>query len=880
MKQQFARLLLAVVGLFTFCPLVYAQTRWKPATMCMQSRWVKDVNPALPLNEYPRPQLERKEWINLNGLWDYAIGNEFDNAPSNFEGEILVPYPLESRLSGVKEPLRPEQRLWYRRGFLKPSISPGEKVLLHFGAVDYQCWVYVNGKLMGTHEGGYTAFSLDITDALQAGNNELMVKVYDPSDKGVGPHGKQVLNPRNIYYTPSSGIWQTVWIEIVPATYIHELSITPDVDHSMVKIVVRSDASKLVTIKLNGSITSGKSNQEISIPIKNPRLWSPENPYLYEFSVTMGNDIVKSYFGMRKISVQKDEKGIDRIFLNNKPYFNLGTLDQGFWPDGLYTAPTDEALAFDIKAIKAMGFNTIRKHIKIEPARWYYYADKIGIMVWQDMVNPNQGLPQGAKAAFEHQAKETLEQLRSYPCITTWVLFNEKWGQYDQQRLTNWIKKMDPTRLVNGHSGEYLYVNGMLRSPSVNAYVSADMTDVHSYPNPMDSEHQPGKARVLGEFGGIGVPVSGHQWDDLKGWGYIQVQPKDLERKYSAMVDTLTQLKSRGLSGSIYTQPFDVEGEENGLMTYDREIIKIPLNKLRKIHGQLANLNTPGFKLDSQFTLAKNIDATDTDDRYKELLQEFEHGKRDSAFLRRLTLMALRLKDQSNATKVGNIFISGMKDPLSKGNLQFIYQITRTSSDAGFQIFCKQATKANAMLGTGYAETKVGTILDIEEIEPKIKSGEPDFENIRKTVIAKYGHLSDEYVCGKAMVYYWSRVRKESVQLSAVDSFAKYYTAYFKTALATPGYHINNITWQVFLHVNDPRAINFAVKVMAYAMEHWYQYDPTSWDTYANLLYKSGQTEKAIFWEKQAIRATKGTNKAMVECLNKMQQNLPTWPIK
>ncbi|MFN3665574.1 MAG: glycoside hydrolase family 2 protein, partial [Sediminibacterium sp.] len=512
-----------LLSLLPFC--VTAQNYQQP-TIPIATRWAKQVSPTNALNEYPRPQLTRNNlpngqasWTNLNGLWDYSITDEKTTA-SDYAGKILVPYPIESSLSGVKKPLKPTDRLWYKRTF-ETATKTGEKTILHFGAVDYQCWVYLNGKAIGSHEGGYTAFSFDITPYIRSGENELVVKVYDPSDAGIGPRGKQVLNPANIYYTSSSGIWQTVWLESVPEKYITQITITPNIDKSSVAIKVGAATDEPITITLDGKTTTGNANQLINIPIKKARLWSPADPFLYDLDIKMGNDQVKSYFGMRKVSVQKDVQGHERIFLNNQPYFNLGVLDQGFWPDGLHTAPTDEALRFDIEAIKAMGFNTIRKHIKIEPARWYYHADKIGMLVWQDFVQPNPRLPQGAKEIFEKEGAEMMAQLYNHPSITTWVLFNEKWGAYDQQRLTEWVKKTDPTRLVNGHSGEILYVNEKLRSPSPNAYVSADITDVHSYPDPMNSLAMPGKARVLGEFGGIGVFIPGHQWNTNSAWGYI-----------------------------------------------------------------------------------------------------------------------------------------------------------------------------------------------------------------------------------------------------------------------------------------------------------------------------------------------------------------------
>lgn len=617
MRQlKMLRFFIVLVFLFDVLRGGFAQTqnRWQMQPLHMPTRWAKKVSPSNTHMEYPRPQMARANWQNLNGLWQYAITKkDLKSIPDRFDGNILVPYPIESALSGVKRSLTPDENLWYRTSFVKPNLQAEERLLLHFGAVDWQSTVFVNGNRVGQHTGGYNAFSFDITDFLKKGDNVLQVKVFDPTDQGFGPHGKQVLKPTNIYYTPSSGIWQTVWLERVPKNYISRLRTTPDIDKGLLQVNVQlsreSDPFIVELTALEGgkviSLARGKAGENIEVPMKNARLWSPDDPFLYDLSVKLIKDNktvdeVTSYFGMRKVSIQKDRDGFDRIFLNNQYTYNLGTLDQGFWPDGLYTAPTDEALAFDIKAIKLMGFNTIRKHIKVEPARWYYHADRSGILVWQDFVNPNQALPPGAKEEFEKEVKETMDQLHNFPCITTWVVFNERWGAFDQLRLTEWIKKYDPSRLVNGHSGELLYVNDRLRAPSDKPYVGSDMTDVHSYPGPMNALMLDRKARVLGEFGGVGVSVPYHQWDDLQGWGYVQVTPLELKDKYETMTMRLKELEREGLSASIYTQPFDVEGEENGLFTYDREVIKMPLNEIRKINSVLVK-QTAGFDPDKGF---------------------------------------------------------------------------------------------------------------------------------------------------------------------------------------------------------------------------------------------------------------------------------------
>jgi len=720
--------LITTVIIIAECNTSFAQA-WSLKTIPIESRWAKEVSPTNALKEYPRPQLERKNWQNLNGLWNYVITAKDAGQPSKYGGQILVPYPIESALSGVKKTVQPNQNLWYKRSF-NVAVKEGERSLLHFGAVDWQATVFVNGKEVGSHQGGYTAFTIDVTNALKAGANELTVKVYDPTDQGIGPHGKQVLNPQNIYYTPTSGIWQTVWLETVPENYISFLTITPDIDKGVVNVAVNSATKSPVQLTVEGKTIKGSSNEIIAVPVKNAKLWSPAHPYLYDLAVKMGTDEVRSYFGMRKISVAKDDKGIDRIMLNNKPYYNLGTLDQGFWPDGLYTAPTDEALAFDIKAIKAMGFNTIRKHIKVEPARWYYHADKLGMLVWQDFVNPNQGLPEGSKPEFERESTEELAQLHNYPCITTWVLFNEKWGQYDQQRLTEWVKKTDPSRIVNGHTGEILYVNEQLRSPSPNAYVSADMTDVHSYPDPMISIKQDSKAQVCGEFGGIGVFIPDHQWLTGSAWGYIQEKPAGLMAKYKIMNQHLKLLEAEGLSGSIYTQPFDVEGEQNGLMTYDREVIKIPFEQLRQIHQML----NPDMGTIPQVSAA-DADLTEPGLKYSAMLQQYIGGNREPGFLKKLAMMAMQAGDKPGAQLVGTAYIANLKIPLSDEDIASVSQFTKSTRDPGFKLMNENPEQFKKAFGERQFTVAMMNMIYKGEMEPLINgSDNPDWTAIEAKV--------------------------------------------------------------------------------------------------------------------------------------------------
>lgn len=655
-----------------------------------------------------------------------------------------MPFPIESALSGVKKALQPDQLLWYKKTIAKPT---GEKTLLHFGAVDFQATVFVNGKEVGSHSGGYEAFTLDITNALKAGDNELVVKVYDPTDEGVGPHGKQVLHPFSIYYTPTSGIWQTVWLESVPKSYIEGLVMTPDIDKGVLQVKVNAPAGNTVeVVAMEGdkvvSKVKGQAGAMLSLPVKDAKLWSPESPFLYDLSVKLVKggkalDEVKSYFGMRKISIAKDNKGMDRIFLNNQPYFNLGTLDQGFWPDGLYTAPTDDALKFDIEAIKAMGFNTIRKHIKVEPARWYYHADKLGMLVWQDFVNPNQGLPEGAKPEFEKESKEILEQLHNSPSIVTWVLFNEQWGSYDQERLTKWVKQADPSRIVNGHTGEYIFIRESESKSGQNDWVASDMTDVHSYPNPMNSPAQAGKARVVGEFGGIGVFIPDHQWNPMNAWGYIQEKPAALQSKFAIMVQHLRLLEEEGLSASIYTQPFDVEGEQNGLMTYDREVVKIPFEALRKIHAPL----NPGMGSIPQ-VVAKNADLTEPAEVYSQMLEEYINGKRDKDFLLKLAMTANQVGDAPGAGLAGGDYMKTLKAPLSEEDVRIVGQFAKSSKDAGFDFMMKYPEEFKRVLGDRQYQVNMMNMLYKGTMDPMLKAHK-SWDEI-EVEMKKYGAPGEE----------------------------------------------------------------------------------------------------------------------------------------
>jgi hypothetical protein len=576
---------------------------WKPAAGPLKTRWAADVSPDKPLDEYPRPQMVREKWQNLNGLWDYAIATKDDARPEKFEGQILVPFPLESALSGVMRRIDEWQRLWYRRAFT-PQRASGERVLLHFGAVDWETTAWVNGKEVGQHRGGYDPFTFDITDALRGeAEQELVVAVGDPSDRGPQPRGKQVSKPGGIYYTPTTGIWQTVWLESVPTAHIESLKIVPDLDKSQVRVTVdcSKDATDKVTVKITcasagderakaAASASGKPGEELVIDVKDARRWSPEKPWLYDISVTLGDgerpaDQVTSYFGLRKVGLGQDKNGVTRILFNNEPLFMFGPLDQGFWPDGLYTAPTDEALRYDIEITRQMGFNMCRKHVKVEPARWYYWCDKLGLIVWQDMpsgdasVAPGKGEIERSEASAEiyrHELRAMIDALQNAPSIVMWVVFNEGWGQFDTVRNTEWTKQYDPTRLANCASGW-------------NDFPAGDVHDVHNYPAPLSPEPEPTRAAVLGEYGGLGLPLKGHTWLGEKNWGYRTYGDKpELAEAYFGLVFGLRQLIAEpGLSAAVYTQTTDVETEVNGLLTYDREVLKIPVERLAEAHRQL-----------------------------------------------------------------------------------------------------------------------------------------------------------------------------------------------------------------------------------------------------------------------------------------------------
>ena len=591
-----------------------AHAEWEPADSPLMTRWAKDVSPDKVHPEYPRPQMVRDDWQSLNGLWDFAILPRNVEKPKEFDGQILVPFPVESALSGVGKQVGPDNRLWYSRKFKLSEPKKDARWLLHFGAVDWETTAWVNGKQVGQHRGGYDPFTFDISNAIESNSgsseHELVIAVYDPSDAGTQPRGKQVRKPHGIWYTPTTGIWQTVWLEAVPTpAYIKSLKIVPDIDQQLVritaecegkldglrvKLVVRDGDRELPIGDRNGTAQDGNPGEPIDVKIADPKLWSPDKPFLYDIEVSLTDDRrqarqtavdqVDSYFGMRKIALGKDEQGVVRLMLNNKPLFQYGLLDQGFWPDGLYTAPTDEALRYDIEITKQLGFNMARKHVKVEPARWYYHCDRLGLLVWQDMPSGDRSI--GPKSQDLQRTKESAEQYEleltrmidafgNYPSIVMWVPFNEGWGQFDTQRIAELVKAKDPTRLVNSASGWTDRGVG-------------DVYDVHVYPGPGMPPVEENRAAVLGEFGGLGLPIEGHTWQDRDNWGYRSFKTREaLNAAYLNLMTALRPLIGKGLAAAVYTQTTDVEIEVNGLLTYDRAVLKLNEKQILDAHRRL-----------------------------------------------------------------------------------------------------------------------------------------------------------------------------------------------------------------------------------------------------------------------------------------------------
>ena len=639
MKLKPITLFIAAVLLVSM-PLIAAEN-WKPANPKLLTEWGEQVTPENAWTEYPRPQFVRARWLNLNGLWDYAIAPKTAGQPAKFDGKILVPFAVESALSGVGKSFTPSDRLWYRRTVTLPKDWADQRVLLHFGAVDYECVLWINGGLVGSHRGGFDAFSFDITEFLRAGENELVLAVTDPTDTGEQPRGKQQLDPKGIWYTPVSGIWQTVWLEPVPKeNHLAELRFTPEVGGKRLRITPllntateRDDLAVHITALARGKIAGAtvvRVNREGILDLADVQLWSPESPFLYDLTAELVRvktpvanrtqpknraklpafgeqeraayakleaigeplDRVKSYFGMRKLSLGAGPKAQQpHLRLNDQPIFQHGPLDQGWWPDGLLTPPADAAMIWEIKWLKSAGFNMLRKHIKVEPARYYYHCDRLGILVWQDMPSgfnhalrnyrEDEGEPvrlSRSREQHELELRRMIDNLHNHPSIVLWVVHNEGWGQYESTALARWVKSIDPSRWVDG-------VTGWLDQNSSDAY------DIHTYHDvPLAPANQADRAIVIGEYGGVGWPVSGHLWNaEKRNWGYQTYQTQeDFEKAIRKKIEGLEPMvRDLGLSAAVYTQTTDVEGEVNGFMTYDREKIKIPAETLKAMNDKL-----------------------------------------------------------------------------------------------------------------------------------------------------------------------------------------------------------------------------------------------------------------------------------------------------
>lgn len=589
---------------------------WAPAGDRIRTAWAEEVTPENVHKEYPRPQMVRPDWKSLNGLWEYSITPKNAVVPERFDGQILVPFAVESSLSGVGRMLTPEDALWYKTTFRVPSAWKGKRLMLNFEAVDWQADVIVNDIQVGRHTGGYTHFSFDITPYLKSGDNTLVVRVEDSTDNDFQPRGKQVRTPSGIWYTAVSGIWQSVWIEPVAKAHVADYYAVSDIKAGKVDVTVTTEGAlegDVVKVELleggvgystdNASgkvIARGKTvpGGTVTLPVEDPRLWSPDSPYLYglRVSVVRGGktiDAVNGYTAMREVSLFVKNKNTKLMALNGQPLFQFGPLDQGWWPDGLYTAPTDEALRYDVQKTKDFGFNMIRKHIKVEPSRWFYHCDQIGMMVWQDMPSfagnnlnkwgiHNYGKGTDfpatpmAKANYYKEWGEIIAQVRKFPCVVMWVPFNEAWGQFDTKAVVDFTRAQDPTRLINMSSGGSWEPD------------CGDIMDNHHYPYPAMYLWETKMANVVGEYGGIGLPLEGHLWQPDRNWGYVQYKSGDeVLDEYSRFADHLILLVRQGVCGAVYTQTTDVEGEVNGLMTYDRKVVKMNEKKLNEINTKV-----------------------------------------------------------------------------------------------------------------------------------------------------------------------------------------------------------------------------------------------------------------------------------------------------
>lgn len=581
-------------------------------TEAMLTPWGEALDREHPLPEYPRPQLRRNSYLNLNGIWEYAITKTAEK-PAAMQGEIVVPFSPETPLSGVGHILQPDEYLWYRRSVTLPEgFFRGGRLLLHFGAVDQRCTVWVNGRKAGSHTGGYLPFALDVTELIEGDAFTLELRVTDPTDTGSLSRGKQRLKNTGIWYTPQSGIWQTVWMECVPENYLRSLRITPKPEENAVHIRLEADdpAMAAVTICRDGGIiaegqTDENGESTLTIPAEELRLWSPEDPFLYDVAITLaGSDKVESYFGMRAFGIGKDEKGLPRLLLNGKPYFQNGLLDQGYWSDGYYTAPSDEALIHDIAEMKRLGFNMLRKHIKVEPLRWYYHCDRLGMLVWQDMMNggesysplsiyvfSNLGLrvkddryryfsrsDEAGRTHYYEELGQMIDLLYNTVSLALWVPFNEGWGQFDALKAAEFIRKRDDTRPIDHASGWYDQGGG-------------DIKSIHWYFRPYHHKQPPKEQRpiCLTEYGGYNCAVPGHCWGEGAEFGYKKIaDPAEFNRAFQKLMEEqIIPAKERGLAAAVYTQVSDVEGERNGLLTYDRKVCKANEAIFRAVNAKL-----------------------------------------------------------------------------------------------------------------------------------------------------------------------------------------------------------------------------------------------------------------------------------------------------
>ena len=580
----------------------------------IKTRWADKIDIEKPLAEYPRPQLVRNDWQCLNGKFDFTVTSKTEEIPRDFDSEIIVPFAPETYLSGIERTVEPDEYIWYRKKFILDDCFEGKRTLLHFEAVDWRCMVYVNEKPVGTHQGGYLPFSFDITEYLREGFNELIVRVFDPSETGWQDRGKQVRKSTGFWYTATSGIWQTVWLEPVSENHIKNLKLTPDLDSSEIRIeteISYGEETNLRAIIKEGDniVFAGKIEKDKTVKLKNVRTWSLEDPFLYDIVIALYDedekilDVVSSYFGMRKFSIGYDDKAVPRLYLNNKPYFKTGLIDQGYWPDGGMTPPCDEAMIFDIREMKNLGFNMLRKHIKVEPRRWYYHCDRLGMIVWQDMVCgakkidmffvgvlPNLFIRsvsdkhykwfgvdnEECRTEHENSVYETIDHLYNCTSIGCWVPFNESWGQFDAKRIGETVKEYDPTRIVDHASGWHDQKGPELKS-------------VHQYILPFIPPRGDDRPLVLSEFGGYSRIIENHVWNRAKSFGYVMFKTKEtLTKAYKRLFEKqIIPNIRRGLSATVYTQVSDVEFEVNGIYTYDRELLKIDADTIREINAKL-----------------------------------------------------------------------------------------------------------------------------------------------------------------------------------------------------------------------------------------------------------------------------------------------------